>query len=193
MVNKKVLLHERKRHTACCIASARYVTGRGGYPIPGPGGYPVPGPGGVHHPRSQGGTPSQVQGGTPSQVQGGTPSQVWGVPHPDLVRGYPILTWLGGTPSWPGQGVPQSPRPDLGWVPPPPCLDLGWGTPLARPEMGYSPGQTWDGVPPLDVTGVLPPRCGLTNKLKTVPSIILRMRAVMIKRSAVSTEFCSDF
>ena len=95
--NKKVLLHERKRHTTHCIASTHCAalsnpdlvqgglpsprSGRvpspksGGYPIPGPGGYPIPGPGGR--------TPIPCPRGTPSKVQGGgTPSQVWGVPHP---------------------------------------------------------------------------------------------------------------
>ena len=130
--NKKVLLRERKRHTARHVASARYVTVRGGYPVPGLGGVPHPrSRGGLPHPRL-GGTPSQVQGGylipgpggTPSRpCQGGTPSLPspgvypipgpWGVPHPDLVRGgYPILTLSRGVP-----GVP--PHPDLGWGTPP--------------------------------------------------------------------------
>ena len=43
--NKKVLLRERKRHTARCVASARYAAlsngGGGGTPFsPGGGGYP---------------------------------------------------------------------------------------------------------------------------------------------------------
>ena len=74
-------------------------------------------------------------GGTPSQVYvGGYPSQVWGVPwvplnHPDLVR-----------------GVPQ--------VPP----NLRWGPPNLRPVMGYSPSQTWDGVPPSQTWDGVPPQ-----------------------------------
>ena len=90
--NKKVLLRERKRHTARRVAS----------PL------------------------------------GGTP------PYPGdtyLGQGYP--PWLGGT--YLGQGVPT----------------LVWDTNLR-----------WDGV--------LPPRCGQTNKLKLLPSPILRMRAVKI-------------
>ena len=71
--NKKVLLRERKRHTACRVGSARYAalsSGWGGYPIPGLGGipwpgldgegYPIPGwgyPGYPHHPDLAGGTP----------------------------------------------------------------------------------------------------------------------------------------
>ena len=129
--NKKVLLRERKRHTARCVASTRCAALSGG--------------GGESGSRSRGGTRSQVQGGTQSQVWGGTQSQVQG--------GYPI-PGLGGTPSRPGQGdTPGTPPPrpgmgyspylDLGWVPP--YLDLGWGTPLPRPRMGYPPrkcGQT---------------------------------------------------
>ena len=129
--NKKVLLHECKRHTACHVASADYARGgtpsqvRGGtlsqvrgypipgwwYPIPGPGGTPSQGPG-VPHPRS---------GGVPCPRSGGYPIPGLGVPCPDLVMGgYPILTWSVGT----------------------------LGTPPSRPGMGYPPIQTWDGVPP---------------------------------------------
>ena len=83
---------------------------------------------------------------------GGYPVPGPGGPHPDLVGGVP---WV--PPSRPGMGYPPPPRPGMGYSPP--------------------PSQTWDGVPPPDLTGY-PPRCGLTNKLKTVPSPILRMRAV---------------
>ena len=56
--------------------------------------------------------------------------------------------------------------------------------PLCRPGMGYPPVQTWNGVPPPPARPWMgyppppPPRCWLTNKLKTVPSPILRIRAV---------------
>ena len=127
-INKKVLLRERKRHTAHRVASTRCAA------LSNPdlvGGYPIPGPGGVCHP-----------------CLGGTLSQVWGVPHPRS-RGYPV-PGLGGTPSRPGQGVPWvPPYLDLGWGTP--HLDLGWGTPptwtwdgvlpLPRPEMGSPPPQ----------------------------------------------------
>ena len=142
--NKTVLLRERKRHTARCVASTRCAalfggkvpgpksggvpsprSGGGtqsqvwGYPIPGPGGYPIPGPGG---------TPSHVRGVTPSRPgQGGTPA----TPYLDLGWGTPPPVW-----TW--DGVP-------------PALDLGWGTPptwtwdgvptLPRPEMGYPPDR----------------------------------------------------
>ena len=117
-VNKKVLLRERKRHTARRVSSARYAEG-----------------GGV--------TPSQV-GGYPVPGLGGTLFQVWegrvgyprsrGYPVPGL-GGFPIQTWSGGYPRYPltWDGVPSN----LRWGTPLP--DLGWGTP---------PSQTWDGVPP---------------------------------------------
>ena len=60
-INKKVLLRERKRHTARRVASARYAAlcnGGGGVNPSQVGGYPVPCLG-----------------------RGGTPSQVGGVPH----------------------------------------------------------------------------------------------------------------
>ena len=129
-VNKKVLLRERKRHTARRVASTRCVPGPGGggvnlsqvrgeYPVPCLGGRGLPHPRsrGVPCPRSRGGTQSQVQeGDTWSQVRGGT--------HPRS-RGVPCPRSLGGVPH------PSSRYP--------PYLDLGWGT---------SPTWTWDGVPP---------------------------------------------
>ena len=72
------------------------------------------------------------------------------------------------------------PHPDLDLGPPHPELDLG--PPL--PRLGTPPTRTWTWDPPypdLDL-GPPPPRCELTNKLKTVPSPILRMRAVIIKK-----------
>ena len=119
--NKKVLLRERKRHTACHLASARYADlspdgggGGGGtpsslmgYPQTGPGmGYPLISWMGYLCPDLGWGTPC--------------PDLRWGNPHPDLEWGTPsIQTWDGVTPS---------------------CLDLGWSTPLP-------PIWTWDGVP----------------------------------------------
>ena len=129
--NKKLLLRERKRHTARRIASARYAAlCNGGGGTPGRGGtpsqvwvrgYPISGPGGISHLR---GVPHLRSGGVPHHRSGeGTPSQVGrgvlhlrsggtlGTPHhPDLVGGHP------GTP-----------YPDLRWGTP--YLDLGWGTP----------------------------------------------------------------
>ena len=116
--NKKVLLRERKRHTARCVASARYAALSNG------------GGGGVPHPVMMGVVPHPVMvGGTP----GSPPIQTW--------DGVPLQTC---------DGVP--PHPDL--------------------EQGTPP----------------PSKCELTNKLKTAPSLILRMRAV-IKGSVHSPKF----
>ena len=65
-------------------------------------------------------------------------------------------------------------------------LDEGRGYPqYSGPGMGYPPVQTWEQgtSPTLTWDGVLPPppsRCGLTHKVKILPSPILRMRAVKI-------------
>ena len=82
---KKVLLRERKRHTArrvastpCAALSNPDLVG-GGYPVPGPGGYLIQGLGGYPIP-GLGGYPIPDPGGTLSQVQEGTPSQVQGDP-----------------------------------------------------------------------------------------------------------------
>ena len=98
--NKKVLLCERKRHTARRVESAHYVA------------------------LCNGGTPSQVLGGgTPSQV-GGYPISGQGG-YPISGRGGTPISGLGGVPR-----VPPPPlRPDLGWGTPTPRPDLGWGTP----------------------------------------------------------------
>ena len=112
LIYKKVLLRERKRHTARRVASARYAALCNG--------------GGGTHLRS-GGTPSQVWvGGTPSQVRGVPhlrsgwggvphPRSRWGVPHfKSGFGGYPISGW-GGTLSQdrgypiPGQGKGGTP------------------------------------------------------------------------------------
>ena len=101
-LNKKVLLRERKRHTASRVPSARYAD---------------------LSPDREGGTPSspltrQVPhlvldwGGTPCWDLGwGTPTYGPGIgyPHPDLGQGTPIQTW-DGVPSLPsaGRGTPPS-------------------------------------------------------------------------------------
>ena len=152
----------------------------------GEGGYPSSHERGVPHPVMVGGVPHPVI------VGGGT----WGIPHhPDLAGGYPWYppstsqTWLGYPPhhpdlaggvpprgARPGQGTPPPSRPgwgtpphhpDLAGIPLPPSCRPGWGTPPQPSRPGW-------GTPPLQS------RCELTNKLKTVPSPILRMRAVII-------------
>ena len=117
----------------------------------------------------------------------------WGTPplgypppaRSDGGRGY--LRWVP-----PGLGTPPA-RSDWGgylrWgtpigVPPWPCL-MGVG---GLPEVGYPPGQVWWGedlrwgTPPgwLDLAGVPPPppprRCGMTNKVKLLPSLSYYVR-----------------
>ena len=153
-LNKKVLLRERKRYTALCVASTCYAA--------------LSNPDlvwGVPHPDLVGGVPH------PDLVVGGTPSRPGGrgVPHPDLVRG--------STPSKPGQGLPQVPpyHPDLGWGTPPTIqtwsggtlgtphhLDLVGGVPQvpppSRPGMGYIPRPEMGYHPPRLGTGHPPPR-----------------------------------
>ena len=116
-----------------------------------------------------------LSGGTPGgcPLLGGTPGR-----HP-LPRGYP-----GQAP--PAGGVPQVgtplPGPRMGYPPPgpgmeyPPFLDLGWGTP---------PPHQLDGV-------TLPPRCELTHRLKTLPSLVLRTRSVTITLVLTSFTFTLD-
>ena len=135
------------------------------------------------------------RGGYLVSCPGVTPSHIWGGPCPrpgDIPRpgsgGYPIpgpggvphpRSW-GGTPSQVQGGT--HPRSGEERVPPP---DPGY--PPSQTWDGAPPSQTWDGVPPLDLTGVPPPQsCELTNKLKTVPSPILRMRAVKIIQIAIA-------
>ena len=102
-----------------------------------------------------------------------------GVPHPIPTGGtpfqsqwevYPILPNGGGTPIWSMGGTPI--RKD--GVHPPPGGE-GWGIPIRKDKYSLH----WEGW-----GGGYPPglRCELTNKLKTVPSPILRMRVVKIKR-----------
>ena len=132
-------------------------------------------------------------GGVPTMAEGYLP---WGTPHPDLARGYlpwlmgtylgvlPILTWLGGRLRGIYLGVP----PILTWRE---GTYLGWGyLPWGTPVL------TWVGVPTLagrylpwgthshpDLgrgvpQGRYPPGVDKKNKLKLLPSPILRMRAV---------------
>ena len=110
---------------------------------------------------------------------GGTPSS------PDREMGTPILTshltWIGGyprvPPSTPGMGYPPS-RPDIE-VPaphsPPPILTWDGGISLSAGRMDYPhPPPSAEGVPPPTSS-----RCGLTHKVKILPSPILKMQAVI--------------
>ena len=73
--------------------------------------------------------------------------------------------------------------PSVGWGTPPPTQTWDGVPRLSGPGMGYlpPPSRTGTGPPPPTRDGVPPPpRCGLTRKVKLLPSPILRMRAVMI-------------
>ena len=167
--NKKVLLRERKRHTARRVVSARYA-------------------GGVPHPVMVGGTPFSHGGGYPIQSWwGGYP----GYPPPSRPgMGYPHhpdhhQTW---------DGVPPH-HSDLGWVPPtiqtwdgvPPTIQTWDGVtpPPSRSEMGYPPTiHTWDGITPPPHPhiwdGVPPPESWTDTHLwkHNLPSYVLRTRMV---------------
>ena len=151
-MNKKVLLRERKRYTDRGISiTPSVILYEVGYP---PSGYPQPGlTGGIW-----GGVPPfgyPPSQGTPTRSdQGGT----WGGVPP--CQGTPCQVW---------QGVPKVGYPPVGV---PPC-QVRWGV----PEVGYPPhwgthplaGWTWPGYP-------LPRRCGLTNKVKLLPSLSYYVR-----------------
>ena len=127
---KKVLLRERKRHTARRVVSTPSVVLT---PPSWPGGVPC------------WGVPylGTLQQGTPYPGRGvpylGTPWQ--GTPHPDLARGYPTLV-----PPW--QGTPQL---DLagyppGWTwqgTPPRCLSHGILGNGAKHYGIWVPPQVW--------------------------------------------------
>ena len=144
--NKKVLLRQRKRHTARRVASTRFSDLS---PDVGGGGYP---------------------------------------PVLILIR-YPPVSRMG----YPSTCL------DLGWAPPgwtwdgvpPPCLNLGWGSPRqqdgvppSRPGMGvpHHVDLGWGYLPCPDLgRGTAPPLASV-NRLKILPSLILRMRVVIIYR-----------
>ena len=115
---KKVLLRERKRHTARRVASTRYAALSGG----GTQGTPPSTPGqGVPHQDLVGEgylgypPPSRPGQGYPGYLPPSRPGQ--GVPHPDLVAGW-------GVP-W----VPPPSRPGWGYLSYPPPSRPCWGTP----------------------------------------------------------------
>ena len=167
--NKKVLLRERNLFgsTARRVASTPYVvlqlgtpplhwpwpgagTWRGGYPPPG---YPPPltWPGGVPdlgYPPAQGTPPARVP--LPARV----PPQLRVPPSQGTPPARVPLPGPGGTP--PHQGTP-------------PRLEYWQGTPPARP-MAF-----WEMLQSIMGYGY-PPQ--IVNRLKTLPSPILRMRAV---------------
>ena len=104
MRNKKVLLRERKRHTARLVVSACYAAlSNRGYPIQSwLGWYPVQ-----------------------SSLERYPIQSLWGVPHPVMVGGTPSSHGGGGYSIQSWWGYPEVPplHPDLGQTPPHP--DLG--------------------------------------------------------------------
>ena len=115
--NKKVLLHERKRHTARHVASTPYVI-LTGYPQAG-------------YPPGQG-TPQQ---GIPpaGYPQEGTPC------HGTPLAGYP-------PPGYPPPGYPPcqgTPLAGLGKVPPPSCPMAFWEMLQSIMGYGYPPPPLW--------------------------------------------------
>ena len=123
--HKKVLLRERKRHTARRVSSTPPAVLSGGgapYPWLGGGGVPHPWPGYSHPDLAGEGTPSlagvlpcpNLPGG------GGASSLAAGIPPPHLDPARvppPILTWSGGAPSlarvppiWTWLGYPPPPE-----------------------------------------------------------------------------------
>ena len=165
---KKVLLRERKRHTARHIASTCYAVLVG---IPPPPSWDLTWMGGV--------PPSQVQaGGTPYQVQvGALPRSRWGggTPFAGLdAGGTPSQVQVRGVPlPRSGQGVPPS---QVQGVPLP---RAGWGVPHPA-DRGY-PTWTWEGgtphldlrrgYTPLGSMGYPTPRkCGWTDTCENIPS-----------------------
>ena len=147
---KKVLLRERKRHTARLVASAHHA------------GLSPDGEGGIPHPVLDRGYPIQSQWELPQ----GTPILIldWVPSHPDLGWGTPIsrigyspILILDGVPPYQQDGVTPilildgypSPIIRIGCPPisrvgyPPP--DLEWGISCLDLKQGTPPIPTWDG------------------------------------------------
>ena len=158
--NKKVLLRERKRHTALRVASTRYVVPVAGTPILGSdldwGGVPAPSPswdltwmGRGYLPLCPP-TPAPPHPGIWPGWGGGTCP----APHPgsDLDGGYLPCPHSPCHGIWPGWGVPDPPLPcPLSW-------DLSWmrGRYLSPPDLGRGtpPPISWMVVPPPPGRGV---------------------------------------
>ena len=109
---------------------------------------------------------------------------------PTLLGRRTIQAWPGGYPGYPPPsrpdwGTPLPSRPGLGT--PPHHQDLAGVPPPSRPGWGtlHHPDQTRVPPPTIQTWLGTPPRCELINKLKTVPSPILRMQAVKIQHSTL--------
>ena len=195
-LNKKVLLRERKRHTARCVANTPYVVLTGyppGYPVRYPPGYPVRYP--------PGGVPGQVPpqgvrvsplGGYPDPVRypprgvpgpsqvppGGVPSQVPPLGGPGTPWGG-TQTPPGGTRSGPPGGYPVRYPPGGYPVRYPPRGGTRSGPPRGGTRTppggctrsGTPPGGTRSGTPP-------PPLWTDKHQWKQYLPVVLRTRAV---------------
>ena len=120
--NKKVLVRERKRHTARWVASARSAflspDGGGGTPIQswlGGGGLPP------SSPDDRGVPPSSPDMGVPPSSRDG------GYAHPITIGGYPIQS--------------RPPPPPVSWMGVP-TLSAGWGYPPPRNFNRQTPVKT---------------------------------------------------
>ena len=188
MFYKKVLLRERKRHTACRVASVCSAALSPNWGVP------------PANPNMEGGTLSSPDGGAPIQSR-----QMWsilsspdwgypylvptGVPHPVLTGGtleYPhrpdgstvLVSQMGVSPCQWDRGIPH--WPDGGT----PCQSDG-GTPSLE-RMGITSKWEDGGTPLVNQMGY-PPRG--VNRLKILPSVILRMQAVIILLLSTEVEF----
>ena len=93
----------------------------------------------------------------------------WGTPLARSDRGVPKVGYPPARSDW---GVPEvgNPPPLLGYLPPSGYPHLRGYPPLGYPpHWGTPPGWTWLGYPPLGV-----------DRLKTLPSLVLRTRSVII-------------
>ena len=186
------------------------------WPWPGGGGplgpWPYPWPGGAPGPGPWPGAPQTMTWGPPGPGPWpGGPPRPWpwpGAPPQTLTwtftRGAPG-PWPGGeapwTWPWPG-GAPPTPWPGP-WPGPPLDLDLG-GPPDLDLDQGGPPRPwpgPWPGAPPdLDQPPSLPPPgpgpwpgggpCGQTEILKTLPSLKLRLRAVITTSTSRRSSKC---
>ena len=134
----KVLLRERKRHTARSVSSTQYAVlswGGGGYLIPGWGG-------GVPHLGVPLSCPDLARGYPCPDLARGYPISGYPLPHPDLPRGGGTSSQGTPHPDLTRNGVPIPPS--RSGVPPEGNWDQSVGYPLGRdlgPVTGVPPGK----------------------------------------------------
>ena len=153
--NKKVLLRERKRHTARHAASTPYVV----LSLLTPPSWIWPTP--------------PAAGPDPPPPAAGPDPPPWqlDLTHPSPQLTHPSPRWP-PSPCWPPHGWPTPPPTD-------PPLPPSWPTPLLThpsPHGWPTPPPSWPTPPPTDpplppvADPPLPPPCGQTNKVKLLPS-----------------------